>query len=185
MDADGGAGREFVVKSGKREVVAAPLPKQEHWLPLSNLDLLLPPLDIGVFFCYANSTTIASQRLGYGSVVGVLKAALAQALVSYYAIAGEVVQNSAGEPELLCNNQGVDFIKAFVDVELRHINLYNPDDTVEGKLVPKEKRGVLAVQVLILDTASLYIIYPSKIISPLCLFHRKYFPAFSSFKKMS
>ncbi|KAK2632502.1 hypothetical protein EUGRSUZ_L01468 [Eucalyptus grandis] len=146
MDADGGAGREYVVKSGKREVVAAPLPMQEHWLPLSNLDLLLPPLDVGVFFCYANPTTTASQRLGYGSVVGVLKAALTQALVSYYALAGEVVQNSAGEPELLCNNRGVDFIEAFVDVELRHLNLYNPDDTVEGKLVPTKKRGVLAVQ---------------------------------------
>ncbi|KAK3431246.1 hypothetical protein EUGRSUZ_E02688 [Eucalyptus grandis] len=167
MDADGGAGREFMVKPGKREVVAAPLPMQEHWLPLSNLDLLLPPLDVGVFFCYANPTTTASQRLGYGSVVGVLKATLAQALVSYYALAGEVMQNSAGEPELLCNNRGVDFIEAFADMELRHLNLYNPDDTVEGKLVPTKKRGVLAVQVLILDTASLYIVYPSQeIISP-------------------
>ncbi|XP_010058984.1 coniferyl alcohol acyltransferase [Eucalyptus grandis] len=146
MDADGGAGREFVVKSGKREVVAAPLPMQGHWLPLSNLDLLLPPLDVGVFFCYANPTTTASQRLEYGSMFGVLKAALAQALVSYYALAGEVVPNSADEPELLCNNQGVDFIEAFADVELCHLNLYNPDDTVEGKLVPTKKRGVLAVQ---------------------------------------
>ncbi|KAK3431239.1 hypothetical protein EUGRSUZ_E02701 [Eucalyptus grandis] len=146
MHADGGAGREFVVKSGKREVVAAPLPMQGHLLPLSNLDLLLPPLDVGVFFCYANPTTTASQRLDYGSMVGVLKAALAQALVSYYALAGEVVQNSASEPELLCNNWEVDFIEAFADVELRHLNLYNPDDTVEGKLVPTKKRGVLAVQ---------------------------------------
>ncbi|KAF8007664.1 hypothetical protein BT93_K1606 [Corymbia citriodora subsp. variegata] len=119
---------------------------QEHWLPLSNLDLLLPPLDVGVFFCYPNPTTIASQGLGYGSMVGILKAALAQALVSYYALAGEVVQNSVGEPELLCNNGGVDFSEASADIELRHLNLYNPDETIEGKLVPTKKRGVLAVQ---------------------------------------
>ncbi|KAK3411227.1 hypothetical protein EUGRSUZ_J03197 [Eucalyptus grandis] len=146
MGSVAGAGGEFAVKWGKKEVVAAALPMQELWLPLSNLDLLLPPLEVGVFFCYANPTTTASQRLGYGSMVGILKAALAQALVSYYALAGEVVQNSVGEPELLCNNRGVDFIEAFADIELRHLNLYNPDETIEGKLVPAKKQGVLAVQ---------------------------------------
>ncbi|KAF8029574.1 hypothetical protein BT93_E2095 [Corymbia citriodora subsp. variegata] len=146
MGAEGGASREFMVKLGKREVVAAPLPMQEHWLPLSNLDLLLPPLDVGVFFCYTNPSTTASRRLGHGSMVGVLQASLAQALVSYYALAGEVVQNLAGEPELLSNNRGVDFIEAFADIELSHLDLYNPDDTIEGKLVPTKKRGVLAVQ---------------------------------------
>ncbi|KAI6672135.1 hypothetical protein NL676_007020 [Syzygium grande] len=103
-----GAGEEFMVKLGKREVVAAPLPMQGHWLPLSNLDLLLPPLD--------------------------------------YALAGEVVQNTVGEPELVCNNRGVDFVEAFADIELCHLNLYNPDETIEGKLVPTKKQGVLAVQ---------------------------------------
>ncbi|XP_030551199.1 coniferyl alcohol acyltransferase [Rhodamnia argentea] len=141
-----GAGGEFAVKLGKKEVVAAALPMQEHWLPLSNLDLLLPPLDVGVFFCYTNPTAATSQRLGYGSLVAILKAALAQALVSYYALAGEVVQNSVGEPELLCNNRGVDFLEAFADIELCHLKLYNPDETIEGKLVPTKKRGVLAVQ---------------------------------------
>ncbi|KAF8028722.1 hypothetical protein BT93_E1394 [Corymbia citriodora subsp. variegata] len=146
MGAVAGAGGEFSMKLGKKEVVTAALPVQEHWLPLSNLDLLLPPLDVGVFFCYTNPTTAASRRLGYGSMVGILKAALAQALVSYYVLAGEVVQNLAGEPELLCNNRGVDFIEAFADIELRHLNLYNPDETIEGKLVPTKKQGVLAVQ---------------------------------------
>ncbi|KAI6672127.1 hypothetical protein NL676_007012 [Syzygium grande] len=147
MGAVAGAGEEFMVKLGKREVVVAPLPMQEHWLPLSNLDLLLPPLDVGVFFCYTNpSTTTTLQRLEYGSMVGILKAALAQALVSYYALAGEVVQNTGGEPELLCNNRGVDFVEAFADIELCHLNLYNPDKTIEGKLVPTKKQGVLAVQ---------------------------------------
>ncbi|XP_030551225.2 coniferyl alcohol acyltransferase-like [Rhodamnia argentea] len=147
MGAVAGAGGEFVLKLDKREVVAAPLPMQEHWLHLSNLDLLLPPLDFGVFFCYINPTTTStSQRLEYGSMVRILKAALAQALISYYALAGEVVQNSVGEPELLCNNRGVDFVEAFADIELCHLNLYNPDETIEGKLVPAKKRGVLAVQ---------------------------------------
>lgn len=125
------------------EVVAAVLPMQQHWLPLSNLDLLLPQVDVGVFFCYNNNP----MSMSFESMVGCLKKALSQALVSYYAFAGEVVPNSVGEPELLCNNRGVDFVEAVADVELHCLNFYNPDDTIEGKLVPKKKRGVLAVQV--------------------------------------
>ncbi|KAK0603108.1 hypothetical protein LWI29_001503 [Acer saccharum] len=132
---------ELRVSISKKEVVAAVLPLPEHWLPLSNLDLLLPPLDVGVLFCYRNTTSH-----GFGAMVGALKKAMAQALVSYYALAGEVVPNSVGEPEILCNNRGVDFIEAHADVELKHLNLYNPDDTIEGKLVPNKKKGVLAVQ---------------------------------------
>ncbi|KAB2611064.1 shikimate O-hydroxycinnamoyltransferase-like [Pyrus ussuriensis x Pyrus communis] len=131
----------FKVTMSKQEVVAAALPLQEHWLPLSNLDLLLPPVDVGIFFCYKNK-----QSMSFGSMVGVLKKAMAQALVTFYAFAGEVVPNSVGEPEILCNNRGVDFAEAFADVELKELNLYDPDESIEGKLVPNKKHGVLAVQ---------------------------------------
>ena len=155
-----GAGKlgEFTVSVTKEEVVAAVLPMQEHWLPLSNLDLILPPVDVGVFFCYKKPMPTSTSKdddgtantttMSFGSMVGSLKNALAQALVSYYAFAGEVVKNSIGEPELLCNNRGVDFAEAEADVELQSLNLYNPDESVEGKLVPRKKHGVLAVQVL-------------------------------------
>ncbi|CAH2080579.1 unnamed protein product [Thlaspi arvense] len=144
-----GAKGNFSVKVSRKEVVAAVLPLQEHWLPQSNLDLLLPPLDVGVFFCYRNPTSRdedLSHTLTFASKVSVLKKALAQTLMSYYAFAGEMVENTVGEPELLCNNRGVDFIEAYADVELRDLDLYNPDDSVEGKLVPKKKEGVFCVQ---------------------------------------
>ncbi|KAK7828509.1 omega-hydroxypalmitate o-feruloyl transferase, partial [Quercus suber] len=147
MGSEGGGG-ELIVKVSKREAVAAVLPLQEHWLPLSNLDLLLPPVDVGVFFCYKKNTSLLGKDLSnnFGSMVGVLKKALAHALVTYYAFAGEVVSNPVGEPEILCNNRGVDFVEAFAEAELKDLDLYNPDDTIEGKLVPKKKHGVLAVQ---------------------------------------
>ncbi|XP_027368568.1 shikimate O-hydroxycinnamoyltransferase-like [Abrus precatorius] len=135
---------EFSVSVTKEEVVAAALPMQEHWLPLSNLDLILPPVDVGVFFCYKKPLPMSNTNLI--NVVGSLKNSLAQALVSYYPFAGEVLSNSIGEPELLCNNRGVDFVEAVADVELQFLNLYNPDDTIEGKFVPRKKHGVLAVQ---------------------------------------
>lgn len=126
---------------GKKEVVAAALPFQEHWLPLTNLDLLLPALDVGLFFCYKKPT------MSFGSMVSVLKKALAQALLSYYAFAGEVVTNALGEPELLCNNRGVDFIEAYADIELENLNLHNPEESIEGKFVPEKKHGVISIQV--------------------------------------
>ncbi|XP_059636217.1 coniferyl alcohol acyltransferase-like [Cornus florida] len=141
---------DFSVEMRRKEVVAAVLPMQEHWLPLSNLDLLLPPLDVGVFFCYKKPESSATGEdnipFTFTSMVGALKKALAQALVSYYAFAGEVVKNTVGEPELLCNNCGVDFHEAFANIQLHDLNLYNPDESIQGKLVPNKNQGVLSVQ---------------------------------------
>lgn len=136
---------DFNVIVNKKEVVASVLPLQEHWLPLSNLDLLLPAIDFVVYFCYKKPA--AADFGSFGSTVDVLKKAMAEALVSYYALAGEVAYNYDGEPELLCNNRGVDFVEAYADVELRDLNLYNPDKSIGGKLLPKKKNGVLSVQV--------------------------------------
>ncbi|KAF5726841.1 cinnamyl alcohol acyltransferase 1 [Tripterygium wilfordii] len=149
-----GGDEGFMVSVKKKEMVAAMLPMQEHWLPLSNLDLLLPPLDVSLFLCYKKPITISTTTT---TMVGILKKALAQALVSYYAFGGEVVENSVGEPELLCNNNGVEFIEAFADVKLQNLDFYNPDESVEGKLVPKKKLGVLAVQVTELKCGGLVV----------------------------
>ncbi|KAI3782309.1 hypothetical protein L2E82_12351 [Cichorium intybus] len=140
----------FSVNVKERDVIAAALPVQDHWLPMSNLDLLLPPLDVGVFFCYKRS-------LPQEESVNMIKKSLAQALAPYYPLAGEIVQNNYGEPELLCNNRGVDFIHARADMELKKIDFYNPDDSVERKLVPLKKRGVLCVQVTELSCGGLVI----------------------------
>lgn len=139
------AAMEFSVTINRKEVVVAALPLQEHRLPLSNLDLLLPPLDVGVFFCYKKPCRSNGQA--FVSMARTLKNSLAQILVSFYAFTGEVVMSSVGEPELLCNNRGVDFMEAYADVELRELQLYNPDASVEGQLVPKKKDGVLCIQV--------------------------------------
>ncbi|KAL8137362.1 hypothetical protein V2J09_003363 [Rumex salicifolius] len=132
----GSAVGDFTVTVTGKEVVAAALPLQEHWLPLSNLDLLLPPLDVSVFFCYADNPTTSFREKA-----SALKEALAEALVSFYAFAGEVVGNPAGEPEILCNNRGVEFLQMATDVELRELRLYDPDSCVEGKLVPSKKNA--------------------------------------------
>uniref|UniRef100_A0A0A9B401 Uncharacterized protein n=1 Tax=Arundo donax TaxID=35708 RepID=A0A0A9B401_ARUDO len=130
-------GREVTITLATTTVAPA-LPLQEHVLPLSNLDLLLPPLDVSVFFCYLHPAP----------TVAVLKEALAKTLVAYYPLAGEVVANGDGEPELLCSGRGVDFTEASAGgARLRELRLGVVDESVE-KLVPAKKAGgVMSVQV--------------------------------------
>lgn len=129
--------------------MAAVLPVPEQLLPMSNLDLLLPPLDVGIFFCYKKSSNHTEQNLSPESMVSNIKKALAQTLVSFYPFAGEIVKNHLGEPELLCSNAGVDFVHAHADIELKELDLHRPDVSVHGKLVPVKIRGVLSVQAIL------------------------------------
>jgi hypothetical protein len=135
------AGTKVVtVTSSTTTTVSPALPLQELLLPLSNLDLLLPPLDVGIFFCYLDPAPTAA----------VLKEALAKTLVAYYPLAGEVVVNADGEPELMCNSRGVDFTEASVEGSvLRELRLGIVDEGVE-KMVPAKKASVMSVQVYLI-----------------------------------
>ncbi|KAL5215236.1 hypothetical protein ABZP36_004388 [Zizania latifolia] len=133
-------GHEVTVTTTSTSTVAPALPVQEQRLALSNLDLLLPPMDVGVFFCYAAGE-------GAAAAAPILKVSLAKVLVAYYPLAGEVVANAAGEAELLCSGRGVDFAEASAGgAELRDLRLGMVDESTE-KLVPKKKAGVMSVQV--------------------------------------
>lgn len=103
-------------------------------MPQSNLDLLLPPLHVGIFFCYKGCKSDENVK-SFSAFVGNLKSSLSQTLVSFYPFAGTLVMNSSGEPELLCNNEGVEFSEAYADVKLDDVDLSQPDISVEGKIV--------------------------------------------------
>ena len=47
-----GGGGDFTVIVTRKEVVTGGLPMLLHLLPLSNLDLVMPPVYVSVFFCY-------------------------------------------------------------------------------------------------------------------------------------
>lgn len=137
--------QDYQVTVKDREVISAAVTlESKHWLPLSNLDLLLPPIQAGLFFCYKkkNNTDMSSE-----TVVKTIKSSLAGVLSTFYPLAGEIVQNSQGEPEVLCNNYGVEFVHAHADIDLKDLDFAHPDESVKGKLVPKINRGVVAIQV--------------------------------------
>ena len=140
--------KPFLVTIRKEEVVT-PLPSspvtKECWLPMSNLDLLLPQMDVASILFYKKPPPSFS---GSYSMIENLKKGLAQVLVPFYPLAGELVRNSQGEPEIWCNNRGVGFIEAYADVELQKFNLHDLDQSfLIGNMVPNKKHGILAVQV--------------------------------------
>ncbi|XP_062082681.1 coniferyl alcohol acyltransferase-like [Humulus lupulus] len=159
----GDKAKPFPVEIMKKEVVA-PLRSstllQEHWLPMSNLDLLFPSqLKFAVVLCYKNPTLGPQASENGDSFISSLKKSLAQVLVPFYPLAGEVVQNSVGEPEIWCNNRGVEFIEAYADIELKKLNLYNLDESfVAGKLVPENKHDILVVQLTKLKCGSVIVV---------------------------
>ncbi|KAJ9563580.1 hypothetical protein OSB04_008740 [Centaurea solstitialis] len=136
-------GNSFSVKVVEKVVVSAEEPWSDHWLSFTNLDLLVPPFNVSSFFCY-NKPTNGS----FPTMLDTLKASLSRALALYPPVSGDIAWNGdVGKNQIHCNNQGVDFIHAFADVELKELNFYNPDESVEGKLMPNKQRGVCAIQV--------------------------------------
>ncbi|XP_076914234.1 coniferyl alcohol acyltransferase-like [Bidens hawaiensis] len=120
---------------------------------VANLDLLVPPFDVGSVFCYKKS----HESTDVTTMVDALKASLSKALTLFYPLAGEIVRNSAGEPEIHCNNKGVDFIVAAAEVKLHELNFHYPHVSFEGKMVPKRSHGVLAIQVTTLKCGGMVI----------------------------
>ncbi|KAH9289675.1 hypothetical protein KI387_033792 [Taxus chinensis] len=115
----------------RTEVVVPVLPIQEHVSPLTNLDLTIPLVSVHVFFCYKNT----SNR-NFASALSHLKTSLSRALVGYFIYAGKLVANSFGILEILYNSKGVQFTQGYAPTRHVQLNMYNPDETVQGKLVP-------------------------------------------------
>ncbi|GLJ20274.1 hypothetical protein SUGI_0368210 [Cryptomeria japonica] len=140
----------YDVEVVEKEIVLAALPVQEHVLPFRNIDLTIPCVAVHVFFCYEKP-----YETSFTSVVSNLKSSLSKAFVSFDALAGRLVSNGVGETELVCNNKGAEFLKAYALTSLTQVEFYNPIAVVGNKLVPptlaKDFQGngtpVFAVQV--------------------------------------
>lgn len=121
----------YQLKVVNTEFIVPALPMQQHTLPLSNLDLTIPPVSVHVFFCYKNPF-----RRTFASALSHLKTSLSRVLVSYYVFAGRLITDSIGLPKLHCNNKGVRLTQVCAAAAFSELNLYNPDESVEEKLVP-------------------------------------------------
>nr|XP_043625851.1 coniferyl alcohol acyltransferase-like [Erigeron canadensis] len=146
-------GDTFSVNVIENAVVHAEEPWNDHWVAFTNFDRLVPPVDTGSIFYYKEPSNGT-----FTEIIDALKASLSQVLTLFPPLAGKIEWNGeAGENQFHCNNQGVDFVVAVADVELKELNFYNPDECVEGKLMPKNKRGIMSIQVTQLSCGGIVI----------------------------
>lgn len=90
---------------------------------------------MSLFLCYKQPTS-RSVSFFAEEATHDLKISLSEALGYYYVFTGQMVCNTSGEPELLCNDQGGEFVQAAANIGLAELDFYNPDKTIKGKLVP-------------------------------------------------
>ncbi|CAO2839569.1 unnamed protein product [Amaranthus hypochondriacus] len=114
----------------------------EQKVELSNLDLLLPAQYVGVFLCYKKPTCISFRQM-----VSILKLALAKVMVHFYVFSSQVIRNSNGDPEIKCDNQGVEFIEAYSDLQLIQLDLYDSHQTVKPNLLSNNNSRVFSIKV--------------------------------------
>ena len=77
----------FNVKIVRKEVVVNAHPVHEHRLPLSNLDLTIPPVSVSLFLCYKLPTPRSVSSFAEEATHD-LKISLSEALAYYYVFAG-------------------------------------------------------------------------------------------------
>ncbi|KAJ0988947.1 hypothetical protein J5N97_007303 [Dioscorea zingiberensis] len=109
-------------------------PKHSIWL--SNLDLIFSRSSTPVLYYYKPNADPAffSQ--------GLLKPALAEALVPFYPLAGRLVLGPDGRMEIDCTGDGVLFVMARSDLSVSDIGDFAPSDKLRRLLVPGLESGV-------------------------------------------
>ncbi|KAH9329742.1 hypothetical protein KI387_001850, partial [Taxus chinensis] len=102
------------IKVMRNSAVAPAIPTRRHRMFLSNLDF--------VFLSVNNVQRLLFYRVSaagghkYCSMVDSLKKSLSSVLVYFYPLAGRLDQDETGRPEIDCNDGGVQFIEASMDL---------------------------------------------------------------------
>ncbi|CAD5177007.1 unnamed protein product [Musa acuminata subsp. malaccensis] len=135
----------FSVNKLVPELVAAAEPTPSGRLPLSSMDR------IAAVRVLADTILVFQQGLAPAKAI---KAALSRALVPYYPVAGRIFEPRPGEPEVACTGEGVWFVEASVDCNLKDVNnLERPLLLPKEELIPfapaevKEEDLIMMMQV--------------------------------------
>ncbi|KAM0937203.1 putative shikimate O-hydroxycinnamoyltransferase [Dioscorea sansibarensis] len=102
----------------------------KHRLRLSNLDAFAPRDHMSTFLLYK-----AHGDPNFFSIE-ILKKALGKVLVTFYPLAGELVFDEDGRPEVDCNTKGVLFSAACASCTLDGFGDFRPSSTLERLFIP-------------------------------------------------
>ncbi|CAN1143956.1 Shikimate O-hydroxycinnamoyltransferase [Linum perenne] len=109
-------------------------PTERMWL--CNMDLIHPKTHVRTIYVYKEQTTTSFSSSFFDTKV--LKDALSRALVSFYPMAGRLVNgdgNGGGRLELECNGDGVLFQEAEADVSIDELGEFLPSSGSEDRLL--------------------------------------------------
>ncbi|KAF5198289.1 Spermidine hydroxycinnamoyl transferase [Thalictrum thalictroides] len=135
---------EFNLHSTHRSIVrAADTSIPPYTLSLSNLDLLSGRSPVIVVFVYTKP-----QDEDFSSILEIIKTSLSQTLNYYFPFAGRVVSNpTTNDPEILCNNQGVEVIEAHANIDLASLDFYDTEKSLKHITIPLSLEIPLCMQV--------------------------------------
>ncbi|EOY25405.1 PREDICTED: anthranilate N-benzoyltransferase protein 1 [Theobroma cacao] len=137
---------QMEVNFTKKSIVKAfnLLPERHHKLiTLSNLDLLSGRFPVTYLYFYHRPSIN-----NLSSTVESLKSSLAETLSYYYPFAGRITEDpDTSEPIIICDNTGALLVEAQANIPLRKLDLYNINDSLQGKLVSTDPNFPLQVQV--------------------------------------
>lgn len=117
------------IRPTSKSLVVPAVPTDDHWLSLSNLDRVVNPTFSSVILFYKN---VLSADKSFRDVTRGLKESLAKTLVHFYPLAGRLALGQDGLVDLHCNDEGVVFFEASVEVELSAIGGPKPMPALSG-----------------------------------------------------
>ncbi|ONK80059.1 uncharacterized protein A4U43_C01F13380 [Asparagus officinalis] len=110
--------------------------------PISNLDRIMGGIPIIIFYVY--NKPLSGH---FSSVLNAVKLPLSQALDHFPLFAGEISQDSSGEPEVLCNNKGVRLIEASTNISLFKLDFYEQNNSIQKIILKFDNKYPLSVQI--------------------------------------
>ncbi|XP_068646851.1 coniferyl alcohol acyltransferase [Aristolochia californica] len=128
---------------GKTIVKAVDPPAEPKVVTLSNFDLLSGRFPVSVYYAYSKP-----DSCDFPSIVATLQTSLAKVLRHYYPFAGRLVPGPRpDEPEIICNNEGVEFTEAQANIPLSALNFHDLSESLQKNLVPVPESSPLSIQV--------------------------------------
>jgi hypothetical protein len=120
------ADKQMKVKVSRVSTVAPAIPTVKHSMFLSAIDIAcLPFKNMGMLLFYKTPVVTAEKDLP--TMVEKLKRSLSLVLVDFYPFAGrlDIKGGESGRPEIDCNDGGVEFFEASIDMAFEDVEINN------------------------------------------------------------
>lgn len=109
------------IKSSRVSIVAPAILTVKHHMFLSSVDLTMIATNNMRFVLFYKTTLLSDRE--FSAIVDNLKRSLSLVMVDFYPFAGRLDNKGedSGRPEIDCNDAGVEFVEAYIDMAFEHL----------------------------------------------------------------